>query len=433
MLQYILFTLSNIYRLLTRHKVLIWSMILLLSGGLYLLGQINGQNHILNENAEKYAETYGANTYYLTREFLSDNDYYLYLEDNNTSDYQRLLHFRNNLLENTAWDYTILVEQPVDIMGIQISEEFLYGYEDGYASSSVFTYNESTYYTTKTLQVSEKFFPVFSIELSDGNFFTVNDYEYAKETVVPVLLGSSYKKLFSIGDVFTGNYMSETMTFEVAGFLKENSFFFSTFSNSFVSCERYIIMPALHTETAEYFSKIMLLQQMGGILVSDMGYPETRDQYNALLEEAGLDKWEMGIADPDRFNQIGLQLETYQSMTDEVLGQFDLILIIVLCFIIISQIFIICGFIREQHREYGIYMLCGATFGQIAATILGVVCIILLTGDMIAALLLHYAGISLNTIGMLQLVVVGMGVVLISIPLLYLRKMNVSDIIGGRE
>ncbi len=433
MLQYILFTVSNIYRLLTRHKVLIWSMILLLSGGLYLLGQIHGQNNTLQENAEKYAETYGNKTHYLTREFLSDNDFYLYLEDSNTSDYQRLLQFRNNLLKNAAWDYTILVEQPVDITGTRLPNEFLYGYEGGYDNYSISTYNGSTYYTVKTIQVSEKFFSIFSIELSEGQMFTADDYEYRKDKTIPVLLGSAYQELFSIGDIFTGNYMSETMTFEIAGFLKENSFFFNKSSNSFVSCERYIIMPALHTQTLESFSKFMLLQQMGGILVSDMGYPETRDQYNALLEEAGLDKWEMGIADPDRFNQIGLQLETYQSMTDEVLGQFDLILIIVLCFIIISQIFIICGFIREQHREYGIYMLCGATFGQIASTILSVVCIILLTGDLIAALLLYYAGISLKTIGMLQFVVIGMGIVLISIPLLYLRKMNVSDIIGGRE
>lgn len=411
-------------------------MAVLLTAGLYLLGQVHGQNDALQDLSVAYAETYGTWTYYNTRENLSDDQFYLYLDDANEVYYSDLLKFRQKLLNEESWQYTPFVEQFIEVVDMEIPEPFLYGYESGWTEGSVQYIEEygKTAYFTKAVQVSNSFFDLFSISVSEGREFTEDDYIIKEGESVPVLLGTAYESVFSIGDTFQGYYFFMPITFQVVGFLEDHSFFYSETGKEFLSCERYVMIPAFITGTDSYSERIMLLEQMGGILASDKGYPELKQRYDNIKKECGLQRWQMGIADPNRYQNVHTRLNVYQSMSDEVLEEFQIILWLIVALLVVSQIFVICGLIRTQYKEYGIWFLCGASFGTIAANVIGLVCLILVVSDGMAVLLLWIqAGIGWKTVCLLQLVVVGIGMVLVAVPLLYLKYTQIEELIGGRE
>ncbi len=436
MIQYIEFWVESLYRLCRRYWIRVCGMIVLLTTGLYLWGQVHGQNDTLQDLAEEYADTYGTWTYYNTRENLSDDQFYLYLDEANQVYYSNLLEFRQKLLDEKSWQYTPFVEQFIEVVDMEVPAPFLYGYESGWTEGAVQYIEEygKTAYFTKAIQVSDCFFDLFSISVKEGRRFAEEDYEIKEGQPVPVLLGNDYEGVLSVGDTFQGYYFFMPVTFQVAGFLEDHSFFYSETEKEFLSCGRYVIIPAFLTGIDSESERMMLLGQIGGILASDQGYPELKETYDRLKKECGLERWQMGIADPNRYRNIHTQMSMYQSMSDEVLGEFRVILWLVLGFIVISQVFVVCGLIRAQYREYGIHLLCGASFGMIGANIIGLVCLILVVSDGMAVFLLWMlAHVGWSTIGSIQLIVAVIGVVLIGVPLLYLKHTQVGELIGGRE
>ena len=76
-------------------------------------------------------------------------------------------------------------------------------------------------------------------------------------TNVPVILGYSYKKFFSLGDTFEGNYLDlpiqtpngkkvENMTFKVIGFIAEGQTFFSVGGSGPYTYDTYAVIPYIY-------------------------------------------------------------------------------------------------------------------------------------------------------------------------------------------
>ena len=57
------------------------------------------------------------------------------------------------------------------------------------------------------------------------------------------MIGNAYRSIFDLGDTFEGYYICERRTFEVIGFAKQGSVFFSKGNDSMTDYEQYIIMP----------------------------------------------------------------------------------------------------------------------------------------------------------------------------------------------
>lgn len=431
-MEYVMLMLRSMKQLIKEHKLLMILMIVLVSCCLSVLGLVLNQGNHVEENIADYSDTYGVKTYYFTNEGMTDLTYFEYLEENNVGMYEKILRFRSSLLENEQLSFFNLINQPVEIYNREIPDMFLQGYENGDAKSSIFEFEGKTCYITKALQVSEGFFYEFNINLEEGEIFDKQAYVYRSEKNIPVLLGNSYRNYFQVGDVIECNYLFEKVSLEVKGFLQDNAFFYDRIEGNFVSCERYIIMPALETEETNYFSRIMLLQQMEGMIVSDLGYPQVEKEFQKLIEKEKLEETGMYLQDPEATMHAGDLLSSYSSMTEEVSRQFYVIVGIMLVFVLISISAIMCGFIREKSKEYGIKILCGARLVQIIGDILLLDLAILSVGSVIALFVLVVNSCSLESVLFVSAIAVILCVMIAVNLIWYLYRMDISEIIGGK-
>lgn len=420
---------SNILKILNKHKLLSFLMIAFVLVTLLILGFTVDIQQITEKTAIKYEETYGNKAFFYTGESLSDNIYYRYLEDNNDKDFHKLLQFKNKLINSDSFLYTELIEQPLEIINYEIPEIFLVGYESG--NSSINKYDGNDSYATKALIVSHSFFEEFSVEVSDGNSFSEEDYLFSEDKEIPLLLGSAYKESFKIGDKFKGYYYLEEKTFIIKGYIKEQSFFFSRSDYDFVSCERYMIVPSIKVEKATEFSKILLLQQMRGMISSTLGYEQTLEIYKQYLSESGIKEWELYIVNPNP--ETYSVLEMYTAMTNEVSHQFNIMVFIILIFGCITMIIVICGMLKENHFIFGVSLLCGASFRDIVFETLGLVGSILLSGDLLVTLTMLLQSAKPVSFLIVQAAVIIITTISCTACVLYLKRMDVSDIIGGKE
>lgn len=372
-------------------------------------------------------------TYYFTIDGMSDIQYYEYVDDNNVEIYKKFKNFYEKLIKENRFLFMSIVEQPVEIYGTVISDIFLDGYEDGNAEASIFDMEGENWYRTKSLQVSDEFFSHFHIQIAKGSGFEEKNYMYHKGNEIPVLLGSEYNGEFQIGDKIKCNYLFEDVVLEVTGILEEEQFFYDEMDKEFKSCGRYMILPAFSSSDSEYSDKIRLLLQIGGVIASDLGYPEVEKIFYELVKEADVEEYNMYLEDPEMANRTTDLFQQYSSMTEEVLKQFKIIAGILVFFVIISLSSVLCGFIREKKREYGIQLLCGAQPVQILGDIFLLNILIIMTGSFFTAAFLlcnHYSEKNIVIILLIGFVIC----IIVSINLFfYLLKMNISEIIGGKE
>jgi len=426
------FTIKNGVRILRRHLFQTVVMTLLAFFCLYILGAAIGAKETSHKAEKKFTETYGEMTLYDTSEFLADSVYYGYRNENGRENFDKLHSFLEKLENNDEFDFVSLSNQFVEITSQPVDEQFLYGYEDGNAAEPQPGPEGETMYETKSLQVSSKFFDVFSVSISDGRGFEESDYMLNDEREVPVLLGSAYKDTFSIGDTFEGYYLCEKLTYHVIGFVGDDSFFLDKSNNKMTSCERYIILPALYSDKADELARNLLLDHVFGFVNSSKGYEVTKQMYDDIRTEAGIGNWNIILYYKGALTSESM-LETYSAMTKEVSKQFGLIVVIMLCFSSMVNIISLCSMLRENFRTFGVEMLCGASLKNIIAESSASVMTIMLTSDITASFLLFAMGYSLRSVLLVQLAVAGIIVFSCVICGIYIKHMNLNTYIGGKE
>lgn len=437
-MQKLVFFIGNIIRILRKHSFLTTLMVLLMTLSLVLLCTTFYQNNQIEENVQKYDETFGNKTYYFMYEALDDTKYYQYLEEDNVDDYKKMLTFNKSLSDEDDFTFVSINSQPIDVYRTNIPDIFLDSYEEGEAENSVFQMDDKTCFSTKTIQVSEVFFEEFDINVSEGVGFDKDDYIYSKDKNIPILLGSAYKDVFSIGETFSCNYLFEDVNCEVIGFVDENSFFYENDDEEFISCERYIIMPAMYTETdaPSEFDKLMLLQHTYGIITSDKGHEFVSETFDNILINSGLSNGDVYITSSyDRSTQaLNNKVETYSAMTTEVSEHFKFILILLVVFTALSITISLCGFVREQHYNYGVYILCGSSFRDISINISLLTGAIILLSTVLATIILFiFSDIYLLGLIVVWLISLVIWLFITFVTIIYLRKMSLQDIIGGKE
>lgn len=395
------------------------------------------QNNKITESVNSFNETFGNKTYYFMYEALDDKDYYTYLDDDNTKDYKKLLNFTKSLYKQENFNFISLNSQFIDIYGREIPDMFLYSYEDGTPKDSIYEDKGKTYYSTKAIQVSSSFFKEFDIKITQGSGFDENDY-INKNKKIPVILGNAYKDYFSIGDTFKCIYLFENTTCEIIGFIDKNSFFYENDDENFISCERYIVMPSMYTETnsPSLFDKTLLLQHTNGIITCDKGNETINKDFFDLIKNCKLSKWDFYITSTydKKVQAMNNTIETYSAMTLEVSNHFKSILVILLIFAVISLTISICGFVREQHYNYGINLLCGASYFDISANIsilTGI--LIMISAALTTFILFIFSYKYLLGLLLIYLLSFGIWIFITFVTILYLKSMNLQDIIGGKE
>ena len=170
---------------------------------------------------------------------------------------------------------------------------------------------------------------------------------------------------------------------------------------------------------------------MEGIIVSDQDYQTVTAHYAKAKEEANIEDWEIEVRDPNAKYDQNNVLNTYSAMTNEVAGQFRIILALIIGFVIISMSLTISGLIREKKYEYGVRLLCGAPPTSIWTNAIAQTGVYVLLGDTLA--LISLIGISMRIIMLMQLLAIAIWAIACIAPVLFIMRMRLTDVIGGKE
>ena len=164
-----------------------------------------------------------------------------------------------------------------------------YGTE--FAGESAYEIEGEPAAAAEAVQVSENFFDLFPVQITEGRGFTDEDYDFLGKGPIPVIMGAAYKESFCVGDRFEGYYILDRFTFEVIGFAESGGAFYSSGDGRPVSFDRYIIMPFASISEDSEISRIILLQQICGLITDEDGREDALKQVNEYLEDSGLRDW----------------------------------------------------------------------------------------------------------------------------------------------
>lgn len=128
---------------------------------------------------------------------------------------------------------------------------------------------KQTYVTTlKTVTLDQKVAGILSKYVENGRSFNSDEYTVVDENI-PVILGSEYADIYSIGDTIQANYLSLDVCFKIIGFLEEGTQF--SISDQDIVLDYYICLPAFETnlemnDQNEKFLQIYNLQKNCGFI-----------------------------------------------------------------------------------------------------------------------------------------------------------------------
>lgn len=223
-------------------------------------------------------------------EFLDDSSYDEYMHGDGQR-FQSLMSFSEKLRSSEELTFTSYTSNLVELLNLTIPHQCMVNYGTEFAGESVYEIEGEPAVAAEAVQVTENFFDLFPLQVAEGRGFTDDDYDYLGKGRIPVILGTTYKETFSIGDTFEGYYIFERFTFEVIGFAEGGRVFYSSGDRMPVSYDRYIIMPFASISEDSEISRIILLQQICGLITDEDGRQEALNQVNELLAETGLKDW----------------------------------------------------------------------------------------------------------------------------------------------
>ena len=436
-------------------KVLIIIILVLLC--FISVGYIFTNSNSSEETAETFDETYikdenGEKNFYSVTELFDDDVYHEYMNDRGEL-YNRLKAFRSNLIESDRLDYISVSTQMIEVLSdYYVSDKFFYLYDEDGGAMGREAMKEYGCFAVNTLMPSLKFYDEFSLKLSEGRMFNETDVSFSENAEIPVIMGAAYTDYYNLGDVFYGHYAiledeenPEALKYRIIGFLEPKQFFYDNQSLSFdpfTACDRYIFMPPLEVAGTGKEARLSLLTQLYGIVESNKGFEETLKIFNDIINESGLGQYESSLVlydatsgftgDNDYDNEILEEpvLKRFSAMTHAVAGQYRIMVIIVLCCVISVIALLMSGILKERFYDFGVKMLCGASRSVAAKEIVLLTAVPILSGDIIASIVLAAIGAGGLSVLIVQGVCLSVIFITSAIGILYFRRFSIFEIIG---
>ena len=245
-------------------------------------------------------------------EFLDDSSYDEYMHDDGQR-FQSLMSFTEKLRSSEELAFTPYTSNLVELLNLTVPDQCMVNYGTEFAEESGYEINGEPAAAAEALQVTDNLFDLFPLQIAEGRGFSDDDYDYLNKGRIPVILGAAYKDTLSIGDTFEGYYIFERFTFEVIGFAEGGRVFYSSPDSRPVPYDRYIIMPFASVCEDSEMGRIILLQQLCGLITDENGKNHALKQVNEWLAETGLKDW----ADQIRITEDSLEtiLQYYETVT----------------------------------------------------------------------------------------------------------------------
>lgn len=417
-------------RISASHKIL--SFLLVIQVCCTLCLSVSVINYVLPSKQEikGFKEDVLEKSYFRLHEFLDDTFYTMYMEKENYG-YEAMRNTLCQIAEENK--YLILMEQPVVLYEKNLPEVCLEGYEEGdYESSLSIEEGKASGYV-KSYQVSDNIWEESQIKLEEGKAWKDSEIEYESGKEIPIILGSAYKESYSLKDVLRGEYLGEEFSFCVVGFIEEGENF--TNGEAVYLCDRYIFLPSVISQTpvgkVTEFHKMQLLQQYNGVVVTEKNYNEVEQEIKSIVENNGLNYGkDIILTNPGEEESI---LKTYSAISDTLLKQYYILLVILIFFIIASTSVTITGFVKKHQYDLGVFLLCGAKEKDIYLIIEGIAGMLILTGDIIAMVIMAIGG--QYQIGIICSQGIAIGILILSgiIPCIYMKKYQMNELINWRK
>ena len=223
-------------------------------------------------------------------EWLDDSFYDEYMHDDGQR-FQSLLDFSEKLRSSGDLTFIPYTTNFVELLNLTIPEQCVVNYGTEFAGESAYEIEGEPAIAAEAVQVTENFFDLFPVQILEGRGFTDDDYDFLRRGKIPIILGAAYQGTFSLGDRFEGYYIFERFLFEVIGFAESGKTFYSSGDGRLVSYDRYIIMPFASVSEDSEMGRILLLQQICGLITDENGRDHAWKQVNEWLAETGLEDW----------------------------------------------------------------------------------------------------------------------------------------------
>lgn len=147
-------------------------------------------------------------------------------------------------------------------------------------------------FDAKCFQVNKNFFDYYKLETENKALFPWDDLDIENHTL-PILLGSNYKKSYSVGETMKGSLYLKPFDFKIIGFLKENtSVFYKNDLNKYL--DDYIILPypeklsTVSKENKEFVGMLYFAMLNGDISIDqNKGLDYLTKQLSTIANETG--------------------------------------------------------------------------------------------------------------------------------------------------
>ncbi len=223
-------------------------------------------------------------------EWLDDSLYDEYRHDDGQR-FQSLLDFSEKLQSSGELTFIPYTTNIVELLNLTIPEQCMVNYGTEFAGESAYEIEGEPAVAAEAVQVTENLFDLFPVQIIEGRGFTDDDYDFLGRGKIPIILGAAYKGMFSLGDKFEGYYIFDRFLFEVIGFAESGKAFYSSGDGRPVPYDRYIIMPFASISEDSDMGRIILLQQICGLITDENGRDHALKQVNEWLAETGLEDW----------------------------------------------------------------------------------------------------------------------------------------------
>ncbi|MGX7148100.1 hypothetical protein [Enterococcus ureasiticus] len=202
--------------------------------------------------------------------------------------------FYEKLNTNKNIDFISSFDQPLQIENFKGTIEFneAYGTDTEIIGNYIDPMTKKEVFDAKSFQVSKNFFDYYNLETENEALFPWNDINIDNHTL-PVLLGSNYKKSYSLGETIKGSFYLKPFDFKIIGFLKENtSVFYKNDLNKYL--DDYIIVPYpeklgnVSNENKEFVGMLYFAMLNGDISVKqNKGLDYLTKQLSSIAKETG--------------------------------------------------------------------------------------------------------------------------------------------------
>jgi hypothetical protein len=407
-----------------RHKIITVGLIIQSAVCFFLITLVVGSVITTGSSLSGFEKYIGDKTYFTVHD-TDDQAVDQYLKNEN-GDYTKLKNFMTAIQNQKNFTYLSIVSQPIDILTDKLPQKFIYGYETGALLTDAKDKDGNTKQAAKCLQVSSNVITQFGMKIDEGRGFLKEDYIYNIGRQIPVILGSDYKGIYSIGSTFDAYYPFDKMHFTVIGFFEKNTGI--PLNERITYCDRYVVIPAFLTTdgTPDLFQRIILEQQSCGEIISNDSLPDIRSQIQSLITTTGT--YQHSVAQPNASN-----IQNLVATSRESLWQLIYLSIAMVVFTIISVSVALNGFIRQGYYEYGVHLISGGTLRSIQKQIVGLIAVMMSIAFILSLIFIRsYYPTTTSLLASFGVCLLIFAISCIA-PILKVSRIDINQLIRGKE